>query len=118
MGAIAGGGTAVLNGCESLVLADHQSKGVTMRASIVELSRCLLLAHERGVADDRRGEVVVPSQQVADRCQQPAVAMDILERHQGPIGAALFSVRDGTILHDSAVVVAPRGTSHPHRPPV
>ena len=113
--AVAGGRSAVIDLAHAFVSADEQPERVAVRAAVVELARALLLGNERGVAHDRRVEVLVPLQQIADRGQQAAVAVDVLERHVGVERAVALVVGDRAALDDARVVVAPRGVGHAER---
>src|SRR5688572_6601211 len=79
--AIAGRRSAVTDIAESPVLADDESEGVLLWASVVEPARFLLLAHERKISHFRRDEVLVPLEQIAHGRQQPSVAMNVFKRH-------------------------------------
>jgi len=50
-------------------------------ATVSERAALLLVLRERSVANHVSCEVLVPFQEVADRREQPAVAVHVLERH-------------------------------------
>ena len=113
--AVAGGRSAVIHLPHPLVRVIVETECVVERPAVVEPADLLLPGDERGVADHRRGEVLVPLQEIADCRQQAAVAMDVLERHVDVKAVAAFVIGDSAVLHDAREIVAPGCVRHPER---
>ena len=78
-----------------------------MRAAVAESARLLLLVDKRPIADFRVREILVPLQEVCDRGQQAAIAVNLLERHVRMEAILFLVVRDRAAFDDPCVIVAP-----------
>src|SRR5262245_66574871 len=86
-----------------------------MSAPVVELAGCLLQLDHRGITHFRRYEVLIPLQQVADGGQEPAVAINVFERHIGMKSVPSIFISDRAPFDDTRKIVAPRGMGHAER---
>ena len=93
MRAVTGGRAAVIDLAHAFVAADHQPERVIVRAAVVELpGSCCSFTN---AASPTIGVVKFSFhfKQIADRGQQAAVAVDVLERHVDVKAVALRRCR-------------------------